>query len=171
MRTEGKIFPIREFLKEVKLIRTEFHITPVKRSNDTSRRRIAILIRDEFLRLGGNVDQAFFLEENLYGTLKNRHLSCNPTPEEIRIRELPRGKNAKTKGFDPLKLVSENFEPKGKDSYPLVQAIIEILSKEEEKDGLSGNNLRGGTPQTSEHLQKDTRLFTKQARSSLYRAD
>jgi len=171
VRTEGKIFPIREFLKGVKLIRTEFHVTPVKRGNDASRRRIAILIRDEFLRVRGDVDRAFFLEENLYGTLKNYHLSCNPTPEEVRIRELPRGKNAKMRGFDPLRLVSENFEPKSTDPYPLTEAIIRILSKEEEENGISGDNLRGGAPQTSEHLQEDTRLFTKQTRFSLYRAD
>lgn len=166
-----EVFRINEFLDQVRLIRSEFGIAPANRGNDTSRRRIAILVRDEFLRSRGDVDGAFFLEENLYGTLKNRHLSCNPTPEEIRIRELPRGKNAKIRGFDPLKLVSENFEPKSKDPYPLTEVIIRILSEEEEEDGISGDNLRGGAPQTSEHLQEDTRLFAKQTRSSLYRAD
>jgi len=166
----GEAFRISEFLGQVRLIKSEFGIVPAARGNDTSRRRIAILVIDEFLRLGGDVDQAFFLEENLYETLKNHHFTCNPTPEEIRIRELPRGKKTKMRRFDPLKLASEYFEPKSKNPYPLTEAIIRMLSKWEDKDGISGDHLGGGTPQTFEHLQKDSGLFTKQKGPSLYRA-
>ena len=166
----GEAFRISEFLDQVRLIKSEFGIVPVARGNETSRRRIAILVIDEFLRLGGDVDQAFFLEENLYETLKNHHFTCNRTPEEIRIRELPRGKNKKMRRFDPLKLVSEYFEPKSRNPYPLTEAIIRILSEQEGKDGISGDHLGGGTPQAFEHLQKDTGLFTKQKEPSLYRA-
>lgn len=168
----GEAFRISEFLGQVRPIKSEFGIVPAARGNDTSRRRIAILVIDEFLRLGGDVDQAFFLEANLYKNLKNCRFACNPTPEEIRIRELPRGKKTKMRRFDPLKLVSEYFEPKSRNPYPLTKAIIKILTEDEEDvDGVSGDRLRGGAPQTFKHLQKDTRLFTKQKGPSLYRAD
>lgn len=166
-----KIFRIKEFLDQVKVIKTAFGITPAKRSNDTSRRRIAILVTDEFLRSGGDIHQAFFLEVNLYKNLKNCRFACNPTPEEIRIRELPRRKKQKVRYFDPFKLVSDNFEPERKNPYPLTEAIIKKLMKDEEdSDGVSGDHLRGGAPQAFKHLQKDTGLFTKQKEPSLYRA-
>jgi len=169
---EEKIFRIKEFLQKVKLIKTEFGITQVRHSNDKSRRRIAILVTDEFLKSGGDIHQAFFLEANLYANLKNCRFACNPTPEEIRIRELPRRKKQKVRYFDPLKLVSDNFEVESKNPYPLTEAIIKILVKDgEDADGVSGDRLRGGTPQAFKHLQKDTGLFTKQKGPSLYRAD
>jgi len=165
------MFSVTEFLGRLQQIKNEFHIRPLRRGNDTFRRRITSLVRDEFLLSGGDVDQAFFLENNLYQNLRCHHLACSPTPEEIRIGELSRRSGVRFKTPDVLKLVSENFRSQEKTPYPLTSAIIEILTKEEEEDGFSRDNLRGGAPQTSEHLQKDTRLFTKQARSSLYRAD
>lgn len=168
---EEIMFNTREFLERFERVKIGFDIRSVRRGNDTFRRRIAILIRDEFLLAGGDVDQAFFLENNLYHNLGHCHLTCNPTPEEIRIGELSRKKGEKLKGFDPLKLVSENFGSAEKKPYPLTEAIIRALTEKEDEDGFSGDNPRGGAPKAFEHLQKDTRLFKKQKGTSLYRAD
>lgn len=117
----SRAFDIGSFLNGIRLIKSEFHITRVKRGNDRSRRRISLLVIDEFLRSGGDIHQAFFLEANLYTNLKNHHFTCNPTPEEVRIRELPRRKKQKVRCFDPLKLVSDNSEPERKNPYPLTK--------------------------------------------------
>jgi len=168
---KSKVFDICEFLEQVKLIKTEFGITPVKRGNDTSRRRIAILVTDEFLRSGGDIHQTFFLEADLYQVLRKLDLRCDPTTEERRLRELPRKRHQKVKNFDPLRLVSENFDPENEKPYALTEAIVKILSEDEEDfDGVSGDNIRGGAFKTFKHLQKDSCLFTKQKGSSLYRA-
>lgn len=165
-----KLIDVRKFLEQVRDLKKRFRIAKVARSNDKHRRRIAVLVRDEYLRLGGDIHQAFFLEADLYRLLKKVNLGSNPTPEEMRLRELPRRRGQKAKTIDPLRLVSENYDPGDEKCCPLVKIVLNLLA-EEEKDGLSGDNLRGGTPQTFEHFQKDARLFTKQTGPSLYRAD
>ena len=166
---KSKVFNIEEFLQQVKLIKREFGITRVKRVNDRSRRRIAILVTDEFLRYGGDIDEAFFLEADLYRLLRKTNLKCEPTPEEIRLRELPRRRHRKIKNLNPLKLASENFEPENRKPYSLTEAIVNILTGDEEDfDGVSADNIRRGTSQTFKHLPKDARLFTKQKGPSLY---
>jgi|GEM_PF-3628760 len=160
----------RTFLDQVGSIKKKYHISKVARSNDRCRRRIAALVRDEYLRLGGDIHQAFFLEADLYNFLRKMNLECDATPEERRLRELPRTRDQKGKRIDPLRLVSETYDPGEVKCYPFMQAILDILS-EEEKNGIPRDNPRGRAPQTLEHLQKDARLFEKQKGTSLYRAD
>ena len=165
-------FDFQSFFNQVRLIKREFDISLVKRSNDRNRRRIAILVVDEFLKTRGGTDQAFYLEANLYQALKKVSLRCSPTPEEIRLRQLPRRRSAKIRRFDPLKLVSENADLEYEKPYPLTETILAILTEDKENsNGISGDNIRRGTSKTFKHLQKDARLFTKQKRPSLYRAD
>jgi len=161
-----------DFFERVRLIKKEFDILPVKQSNDRYRRRIALLIIDEFLKSGGDIHQAFFLEADLYRQLKKVSLRCNPTLEEVRIRELRRSRRQKIKSFNPLKLASENADLPYKKPYPLTREIIRLLTdKKEDTDGFPGDNIRRGAPQTFKYFQKDTRLFKKQKGTSLYRAD
>lgn len=153
----------------VRLVKKEFNILPATSSNDRNRRRIAILIVDEFLRAGDDVHQAFYLKANLYQTLKKINLTCEPIPEEKRLQELSRSKRQKMRDFGPLKLVSNNVKLGYRKPYPATKVLVKILM--EDADGFSRDNIRGGTPQTFKHLQKDASLFTKQKRISLYRAD
>jgi len=87
------------------------------------------------------------------------------------MREVRQGGRQKLRGFNPLKLVSENAYLPYKKAYPITKAIMKILTEKENINGFSGDNIRGGAPQTFKHFQKDTRLFKKQKRVSLYRAD
>jgi len=160
-----------ELLARVRLLKKEFNISPVKQSNEKNRRRITILIVDEFLKAEGDIHQAFYLEANLYQVLRKAQLKCDPTPEEIRLRELERSKRQRLKGFSPLRLVSENAYLPYKKTYPITKAIMKILTEKENINGFSGDNIRRRTSQTFKHLQKDTRLFKKQKGTSLYRAD
>jgi len=166
----SKKFDTEIFLKEVRLVKKDFHICTVKKGNDRYRRRIINLIIDNYLLMGGEIHRAFYLEADLYKQLKKVNLSCDPTPEEIRIREL-REKNNKVKHFNPLKLVSENFEEESEEPCPLTKKIINILTKKEKENGFSTNSTRRGTFKTFKYIQKDTRLFKKQKRFSLYRVD
>lgn len=161
------------FLKRIELIKDEFNILPAKQSNDRHRRRITLLVVDEFLRAGGDIHQAFYLEANLYQSLKKVNLQCNPIPDEVWKRELPRGRKIKIKGFNPLKLVSQSARLKCRGPYPITRKALSVLltQKKEEDDGFSTDNNRGGTAQTFRDLKKDPCLFTKQKRPSLYRAD
>jgi len=77
------------------------------------------LVTDDFLKAGGAVDQAFFLEVNLYHSLKNYRLSCDPTPEETKYLQKRGERKIKMRGFSPLILVSENIEPEDKEPYLL----------------------------------------------------
>ena len=161
-----------DFFERVRLIKREFDILPVKQNNDRYRRRIALLIIDEFLKSGGDIHQAFFLEADLYRQLRKVSLRCNPTSEEVRMCEVGRGRRQKLRGFNPLKLVSENADLPYKKPYPLTREIIKLLTdKKEDTDGFPGDNIRRRAPQTFKYLQKDTRLFKKQKGASLYRAD
>ena len=165
-----RIFDVNQFLQQLRAIRERFHITKVGRSNERNRRRISILVVDEFLKAGGDIDQAFFLEANLYHNLKAYHLSCDPTLEEIRLRQLRRERRIKLGGFNPLKLVSENIEPEDYEPYPLTEAIIKILTEgKEEKNGFSGDHKRRRPAQSFRYLQKDAQLFKKQKGPSFYR--
>lgn len=164
-----RTFRIDEFLSAIRSTKRDFHIRRLKRSNDRSRRRISILVVDEFLRARDDIHQAFFLEGNLYHNLKTHHLSCDPTPDETRLQQLRRKKGTRIGGFNPLKLVSENIEPEDYETYPFTEAIIKILTEDKEnQDGISTNSKGGATPGTSEHLQEDPRFFEEQKKLSFY---
>ena len=158
-----------EFLVRMQQVKREFSIKVVRRGNDTARRRVAIIVVDEFLMAGGGIHQAFFLEANLYHNLKRYNVSCDPSPEEVRLRELCRKKGTRMGGFNPLKLVSENIEPEDTEPYLLTEAIIEILTENKEDDnGFSTNHKGGPTPGTFGHLQEDPRFFEEQKKLSFY---
>lgn len=162
----------QEFLEAIREIKRKFSIKVVRRGNDTARRRIAILLVDEFLMAGGGIDQALFLEANLYHNLKRLQFRCDPTSEETRLRELRRKKGINLRGFNPLKLASENIEPENYNPYPLTEAITKILTEDkEEKNGFSGDHKRRRPAQSFRYLQKDARLFKKQKGPSFYRVD
>ena len=163
------MFDLQAFLEKVRLVKKDYHIKRVKRGSDRSQRRITILVINEYLKEGGNIHKAFYLEANLYRSLRKENLTCDPTEEEIRLQDAPRRKDKKIKHFNPLKLVSENFDTGGKQTYPLTKKIINILK--EDKSGLPTDNTRRRAFKTFKHIQKDTRLFKKQARLSLYQAN
>ena len=137
-----------DFFEQVRLIKKEFNILPIKQSNDRYRRRITLLIMDEFLKSGGDIHQAFFLEANLYQELRKVSLRCDSTLEEVKMREVRQGGRQKLRGFNPLKLVSENAYLPYKKVYPITKAIMKILTEKENINGFSGDNIRGGAPQT-----------------------
>lgn len=160
---------VQEFLVRMQQIKREFSIKVVRCGNDTARRRAAIIVVDEFLVAGGGIHQALFLEANLYHNLKRYNVTCDPSPEEVRLRELSRKKGTKMRGFNPLKLVSENIEPEDYGPYPLTEAIIKILTEGKEDDnGISTNSKRGPASGTFEHLQEDPRFFEEQKKLSFY---
>ncbi len=168
MKEKG--FDTSEFVEHLKRVKEKFHIKRVKRTSVRSRRRITILARDEYLRLGGDIHQAFFLEADLYHLLRKVILGSDPTPQEKRLRELPRRRRPEGKSIDPLRLVSETYDPEDNIPCSLAEFVFNILT-EEEQDGISGDNRRGRALKTFAHLQEDARPFTKQKRTSLYRAD
>ena len=167
----SKKFNSKTFLKKVRSVKEEFHISKVSKGNDRYRRRIANLLIDKYLLTGGEIHKAFYLEADLYNQLKKVNLMCDPIPEEIRIRELRGKKDNKIKHFNPLKFVSENFEAENEESYPLTKKIINILTKKEEKDGIPADSTRRGAFKTFRYFQKHTQLFKKQKRFSLYKAN
>ncbi len=161
----------QEFLMRMQDIKREFSIKVVRRGNDTTRRRVAIIVVDEFLMAGGGIHQALFVEANLYHNLKQLNLSCDPTPEEARLRQLRRQKRTRISGFNPLKLASENIEAEDYEPYSLTKAIINILPEEKEgQNELSGNHKGRGPARTFRYLQKNAQLFKKQKGPSFYRA-
>jgi len=170
-RMPSETFKANSFLIAVRDLRKSFGIARVKKGNDRDRRRITKVVVDEFLRAGGDVHQAFFLEANMYWSLKSLHLTCDQTPEERRIGELGRKRGVELRGFNPLKLVSESFKPKDTRPYRLTEAILKILAHKEDDNGISRDNPGGGAAKTSQHLQEDPCLFKKQRGPSLYRAD
>lgn len=105
----SRVFDTKAFPGQVGLVKEEFNIRKVKRSNECFRRRVTILVVNEYLLADGDIHRAFYLEADLYRKLKKENLSCDPTEEEIRYRELPRRKDNRVRHFNPLKLVSENF--------------------------------------------------------------
>lgn len=116
-KAEQKSLDLSNFLLSVKSLKRELDINPVRCSNDKARRRVTNLIVEEFLQNGGDSHDAFFRESDLYIALKKVNLSCNPTPEEIKLRELPRKRDAKLRNFDLLELVSQNFESESEEPY------------------------------------------------------
>jgi len=106
---KSRVFDTKAFPGQVGLVKEEFNIRKVKRSNECFRRRVTILVVNEYLLADGDIHRAFYLEADLYRKLKKENLSCDPTEEEIRYRELPRRKDNRGRHFNPLKLVSENF--------------------------------------------------------------
>lgn len=163
-----------ELLARVRALRKKLHISPVHRGNDKDRRRITIAVLGEYLRLGGDVDQAYFFENDMYHSLKTCNLSCDPLPEERRLEELElRNKrfSPKRKRVNPLKLVSEGRERgENEESCPLAREIIEILTDEGVRDsGVSRDNSRGGSSQTSRHIKECPRSLTKKKRLSLHK--
>ena len=127
---------INSFLEGLDDIKRSYCIRySTKRITDIESRRIAILVANCYLEHGGNVNQAGFLERKVYEAVKVLDLTCEPIPDEIRIRELAcgRGMHNVYRGFNPLKLAIE-----GSDNYliggytPLVAIIIRKLNTIEE---------------------------------------
>lgn len=75
-----------EFFADVRDVRDTLDISP-GRGGLKDRQRIALSITDAFLRVGGDIHAAPFLEWQLYLALIGLGLSCNPTPEELRCEE------------------------------------------------------------------------------------
>ena len=163
-------------LTKVESLKKELHIHPVRRGNEKDRRRITIAVLWEYLRLGGDVDEAYFFESDTHHSLKNCNLSCDPLPEERRLEELKRknrGSAAPTRPVNPLKLVSEGREHTGnEDPDPLVEEIVRVLKSEEvKKDGLPADNSRGRASQGPGYIKECPRPFEKKKGFSLYRPD
>ena len=124
------------FLKELDAIKQKYRITHTLRlTPDTEARRIAILATDCFLKHGGDINKAGFLERKIYEAVKLLDLTCAPIPEEEKAKELSiKGRKSGTfHQYNPLKLAIE-----GKENYlttytPLMALIIRKLNTREEK--------------------------------------
>ena len=157
---------VRELLGQVRVLKEELNILGVKRGNNKDRRRITIAVLWEYLKLGGDVDQAYFFESDMYHSLKRRNLCCDQLPEERRLEELERSSRTSTprmKGVNPLRLVSEAREPGSNERPdPLVREIIRILLEEEVcANGVSRDNSREGSHKGPRHIKECPRPFKK----------
>ena len=167
-------YRFRELIGRVRDLKKELSISPVKRGNDKDRRRITIAVLWEYLKLGGDVDQAYFFESEVYHSLKKCNLCCDPPPEERRLEELERinrARHIKTRRVNPLKLVSEGREPgSNEEPDPLVREIIRILLEEEVRaNGISRDNSREGPHKGPRYIKECPRPFKKKERVSLYK--
>jgi len=164
----------RELLTRVRDLKKELGISPVKRGNDRDRRRITIAVLWEYLKLKGDVDQAYFFESEVYHSLKKCNLCCDPLPEERRLEELARTErrhHIRTRSVNPLKLVSGGRRLGSKEEPdPLIREIIRILMNEEvTKNGVSADYSREGSSQSPRYIKKCPRPFKKKERLSLYK--
>jgi len=158
----------------VRALKKELNILRVERGNDKDRRRITIAVLWGYLKLGGDVDQAYFFESDMYHFLKRCNLCCDQLPEERRLAELERSSRTSTprmKGVNPLRLVSEAREPGSNERpEPLVREIIRILLEEEVRaNGVSRDNNREGSHKGPWHIKKCPRPFKKKEKVSLYK--
>jgi len=162
----------RELQAKMGILKRQLDIHSVKRGNDKDRRRITVAVVWEYLRLGRDVGQAYFLESELYRALRQCHLSCDPLPEEKRLEELRKKQGSCSWGVrvNPLKLVSERRWAIEEQIDPLVEGIIKVLTREEVKnDGVSTDHSREGSHKDSRHIKKCPRPFKKKERISLYK--
>jgi len=167
-------YQFRELLGRVRDLKKELSVSPVERGNDKDRRRITIAVLWEYLKLRGDVDQAYFFEREMYHSLKKCRLCCDPLPEERRLQELERTNRArhiKTRPVNPLKLVSGGTNPGShEEPDPLIREIVRILMNEEvTKNGVSTDRSREGSHKDSRHIKKCPRPFKKKERISLYK--
>lgn len=77
-------YQFRELLGQARALKEELNILRVERGNDKNRRRITIAVPWGYLKLGGDVDQAYFFESEVYYSLKKCKLCCDQLPEERR---------------------------------------------------------------------------------------
>lgn len=124
------------FLKQLKNLKKEYNIAPSPyATNETNRRRIAIIVTEAYLKSGGDFNKGIFLERELYDELKHEKLSCDPIYREIRSKEL------KHRDWNPLKITLSTSEKEERSSF--VDQILYILSqtmeKEEAEHGIKNN--------------------------------
>jgi len=116
---------IAAFIKELDTTRQKYRIkVTAKLTSDIEARRIAILAANCYLKHGGNVHQAGFLERDIYEAAKMLDLACNPISAEIRIEELSmiHGKREVFRNFNSLKLSIE-----GKERYLTTYTFLDAL--------------------------------------------
>lgn len=118
-----------DVIKRINELKKGFNIRLVSKNiSDTDRRRITILVTDEYLMEGGDNIQAIFFEQELFERLKGLKLRCDSIHYEIRAIE------NKAKNFNPLRLTSEpHNHPCGRNNR-IVTEILETLTKKEEKN-------------------------------------
>ncbi len=116
---------IAAFIKELVVTRQKYRIkVTAKLTSDIEARRIALLAANCYLKHGGNVHQAGFLEGDIYEAAKMLALACNPISDEIRIEELSmiHGNRGVFRNFNPLKLSIE-----GKERYLTAYTFLDAL--------------------------------------------
>lgn len=148
-------------LKAVRFIKDEYYIRliPKKEVTNKMRRRISILVTEEYLKAGGGIHDAFFFEAYLYDNLKNESLNCEKLDIEI---EEEQKKYKKRKGFNPLKLVSERYKitNKSKCITALALEIITELKKEAKKNDSRRHHTREGPIGGFSHQRPHTKKAT-----------
>lgn len=155
-----------KFLKHIEKLKTDYNISIAKTNNPTINKRITILVTDAFLIAGGDIHQNFYFEQDLYQALKSIPFTCDPIQAEEDYWEMPRKER---KGWNPLKLVSENAsqEPPTKYMTELVNDVINILKKEV-KNGVRRDNHRRRPLRTFKSKKVGTFKPKKKKRTSLH---
>lgn len=116
------MFNKNNFFLEITKRKEDYGIRPVsKNMSDTDRKRIAILITEEYLKAGGSSYKAMFLEREIYDGLKHEKLTCDPISREIHSQEL------KHHDFNPLKITLSINEKETQSSF--VDQILLILNQ------------------------------------------
>jgi len=125
------------FLEKVKELKRTFGIKKTKnKTSEKDKRRIIFLLAYEFLRTyDKQIPETMMLQavatvfaEELELALENTKLRCDLTPEEERLRELPK---SKVTGFDPLKpWWRDTFCPTAPGRF--TSKVIEVILEEEE---------------------------------------
>lgn len=133
----------QKFLNSLKPLRQEYDIREIPQQTVTSKmkKRIAILVTDEFILANSNIHQAFFFESCLYFHLKKESFNCNELP--IESQEYEKKVKAR-KGFNPLKLVSQNYT--WEEDSPCLKALVEQVIIELKKKEVKTNGLRRPYP-------------------------
>lgn len=110
---------------EIDQLKREYRIKFKSTSSDKDHRRVAILISDELLIQGYEINQIPVIEELIYQEAKKLSLACDSIPEEIRISQLPKAKRG---NFEPLKLWSDRMKV-DLDNMELPESINQIISQ------------------------------------------
>ena len=114
-------FDQTSFLGSLGTLKSEFDIREIPQAVVTNqmKRRVTILVTDEFILAGGGIHQAFFFESCLYHHLKKESFNCEELP--IESQEYEKKVKAR-KGFNPVKLVSETYV--WEDDSPCLKALV-----------------------------------------------
>jgi len=151
--------------EQIMILKSELSIR-VGRASLKDRKRITIGVIERLLaHTNLSTAQAFFLEVQLFKSLQGVNLTCDVLPEEMCL------KNLKIWDVNPLRLVSEGYEPDANSPWePTARKIIEVLEGDKENGRRQpGENLHGNRFTKISRYQKRGIGKVKSKRDALHK--